>query len=88
MIAGTIGSETEPIEARNLGDNDKVAAAGIFGSGSNGKRNDSYPSTSQPPGSTVPALPPTTDENLVYGMFSQTQFHAVFLLLKSFFSSI
>lgn len=70
-LAGTIGSEPEPIESRQFGSKDKLATAGIFGSGGKGKQNDTeYPSTPQPPGSTVPPHPPTTDENMIYGMLS------------------
>lgn len=63
--AGTIGSEPEPIESRQFSSKDKLATAGIFGSG--GKSNGTYPSTPQPPGSTVPPHPPTTDESIVFG---------------------
>lgn len=68
-LAGTIGSEPEPIESRQFSSKDKIATAGIFGSGSKGKHNDTgYPPTPQPPGSTVPFHPPTTDENMIYGI--------------------
>lgn len=66
-VAGTIGSEPEPIESRQFSSKDKLATAGIFGGGSKGKQNDTYPSTPQPPGSTVPSHLPTTDENMSYG---------------------
>ncbi|XP_055326468.1 uro-adherence factor A-like isoform X3 [Sitodiplosis mosellana] len=67
LATGTIGSEPEPIESRQFGTKDKLATAGIFGSGSKGKQNDTeYPTTPQPPGSTVPPHPPTTDENMIY----------------------
>lgn len=67
--AGTIGSEPEPIESRQFSSKDKLATAGIFGGKSKG--NGTYPPTPQPPGSTVPPHPPTTDENLVYGKLSK-----------------
>lgn len=66
-IGGTIGSEPEPIESRQFNDKDNVNAAGVFGSGGKRRQNGTYPSTPQPPGSTVPPNPPTTDENLIYG---------------------
>lgn len=69
ILAGTIGNELEPIESRQFSSKDKLATAGIFGSGSKDKQNDTYPSTPQPPGSTVPPLPPTTDENTIYGKY-------------------
>lgn len=69
ILAGTIGSEPEPIESRQFSSKDKLATAGIFGSGSKDKQNDTYPSTPQPPGSTVPPLPPTTDENTIFGKY-------------------
>lgn len=69
ILAGTIGSDPEPIESRQFSSKDKLATAGIFGSGSKDKQNDTYPSTPQPPGSTVPPLPPTTDENTIYGKY-------------------
>lgn len=64
-LAGTIGNEPELIESRSS--KDKLATAGFFGRGSKSKQNDTYPSTPQPPGSTVPPHPPTTDENVMFG---------------------
>lgn len=63
-LAGTLGSEPELIESRSS--KDKLATAGFFGSGSKAKENDTTP---QPPGSTVPPHPPTTDENIMFGRF-------------------
>lgn len=68
-LAGTIGSKLEPIESRQFGSKDKLETAGIFGRGGKGTQNDTA-STPQPPGSTVPPHPPTTDENMIYGMLS------------------
>lgn len=67
ISAGTIGSEPEPIESRQFSSKDKLATAGVFGSGGKSKGNGTYPLTPQPPGSTVPPHPPTTDGDLVYG---------------------
>lgn len=64
-LAGTIGNEPELIESRSS--KDKLATAGFFGRGSTSKQNDTYPATPQPPGSTVPPHPPTTDENVMFG---------------------
>lgn len=66
-LAGTIGNEPELIESRSS--KDKLATAGFFGSGNKAKENDTYPATPQPPGSTVPPHPPTTDENIMFGRF-------------------
>lgn len=65
-LGGAIGTEPEPIESRQFSKD--VNAAGI-GVGGGRKRNESaYPSTPQPPISTVPPVPPTTEDYLVYGM--------------------
>lgn len=68
VSAGTIGSEPEPIESRQF--KDKLATAGVFGTGNKDKTNDTtYPLTPQPPGSTVSPHPPATDENIIFGEF-------------------
>lgn len=65
---GVIGSEPEPIESRQFSKD--VNAAGILGSGKKyNETKTNYSSTPQPPGSTVPPKPPTTDENMIYGNF-------------------
>lgn len=71
--------EPEPIESRQFGGEEKLATAGIFGSGSKSDQNDTvYSSTPQPPGSTVPPHPPTTDENIFYGKFLLNKFRYLF----------
>lgn len=69
-VGGVFGSDTEPIESRQFKDKDnKINTAGVF-SGSGRRNNETkYSATPQTLGSTVPSLPPTTDENLVYGNF-------------------
>lgn len=71
LLGGVIGSETEPIESRQFNDKDnKINSAGIFGTGSKRRQNmTQYSSTPQPPGSTVPPHPPTTSENIEYGLY-------------------
>lgn len=73
--SGVIFNENPtPVESRQFAEGgDQVASAGVFGSGGNHiPRHENkttttdYPLTSAPPGSTVPAIPPTTEENIVY----------------------
>lgn len=65
--AGVIGSKEEPIDSTLYNDND-VKAAGVFGVGSRNNQSD-YPPSPEPPRSTVPANPPTTEENVIYRRF-------------------
>lgn len=64
-----------PVESRQFAKDNQIATAGVFGSGSkdnsiprpqNKTTSTEYPSTMSPPGSTVPPVPPTTEENIVY----------------------
>lgn len=68
FTAGIIGEKEEPIDAPAYNEND-INAAGVFGAGgsSRNRNNQSeYPLSPEPPRSTVPAHPPTTDENQIY----------------------
>lgn len=67
FVAGIIGEKEEPIDASLYTDND-IKSAGVFGSGgSRNRKNESlYPNSPEPPRSTVPAHPPTTDENQIF----------------------
>lgn len=64
-LGGAIGTEPEPIESRQFSKDVNAAGIGVGGR----KRNESaYPSTPQPPISTVPPVPPSTEDYMVYGM--------------------
>lgn len=67
IIAGIIGEKEEPIDAPLYNENN-VNAAGVFGAGGSRSRNNQseYPLSPEPPRSTVPAHPPTTDENQIF----------------------
>lgn len=77
ISARTIGSEPEPIESRQFSSKDKIATAGIFGSG--GKSNGTYAATPQSPGSTVPQHPPTTDESIMFGKLTHNDSTTIFV---------
>lgn len=65
FLAGVIGSEPEPEPIESTFES--VNAAGVFGAGRKKVNRTEYPSSPEPPRSTVPPNPPTTDENLIYG---------------------
>lgn len=52
------------MESRQFNDNSQVNSAGIFSG--NPITNATYPPSPEPPGTTVPPLPPITEENIVY----------------------
>lgn len=62
--AGAFSNEPTPVESsRKFSGNDSpVKAAGVFGS----ETKPDYSSTPQPPGSSVPPIPPITEENILY----------------------
>ena len=66
---------TKPIESRQFNNGEQVKTAGIFGLGSGGKdmanKSAIYPSSPEPPHTTISPIPPTTNENLIYGKQSR-----------------